>query len=48
MPGARHRAADELALAQRSTLMRTDTVNRVNLPVDIENRHDPIARHAFL
>jgi len=48
MPRARHRSADELALSQRSALMRTDSVDRVNLTVDIENRHDPIARHAFL
>ena len=47
MPRASDYGSVQLSLCKRSALMSTDTVHRVKLPIDVEQRNKTTAHHNF-
>ncbi len=47
VPRTRDDCPGEAAFAERASLMRADTVERVERAVDVEQRHDAVPRHTL-
>lgn len=47
VPGASDDTAAQLPLPQRTTLVRADSIERIDVSGDVEQRHDAVSRHAF-
>lgn len=48
VPRACHDAIDELPFGERAALVRTDSVDGLKLPIDVEQRNDPTADRELL